>query len=87
MSDFIKYNKAHLASTQENLSSEVCKQQRSRPACAYCRLISPFGIHLFESFISKLAISEIAIFRLFAVAEQAGLNLTSLETPKVVAYL
>ena len=37
---------------------------------------------LFESIISRLATSEISIFLLVSVAEQAGLNPTLLETPK-----
>ena len=41
------------------MSSEVCKQQRRRPACAY--LIGAFVIHL-ESSISKLAVGEISYF-------------------------
>ena len=45
-------------------------------------LISTFVIHFLESTISKLATSEISIFQLVPVAEQAGLNLTLSETPK-----
>ena len=42
----------------------------------------PLCYSLFESTISKLATSEISIFYLVPVAEQAGLNLTLAETPK-----
>ena len=46
------------------------------------RLISAFNIRLFESVLSKLATSEISIFLLVSVAEDTGLNLALLETPK-----
>ena len=42
-------------------------------------LISAFVICLLEN-ISRLTTSEISIFQLVSVAEQAGLNLTSSET-------
>ena len=42
-------------------------------------LISAFVIRFLESIISRLATSEIV---LVSVAEQAGLNITSSETPK-----
>ena len=45
-------------------------------------LISAFVIHLLESIISRLARSEISIFQLVSVTEQAGLKLTVSETPK-----
>ena len=45
-------------------------------------LISAFVIHLLVSIIPKLATSEISIFQLTSVAEQAGLNLTLSKTPK-----
>ena len=45
-------------------------------------LISVFVIRFLESIISRLATSEISIFQLVSVAEQAGLNLTLSETPK-----
>ena len=45
-------------------------------------LISAFVIRFLESTISKLASSEISIFQLVPVAEQAGLNLTLSEIPK-----
>ena len=35
-----------------------------------------------ERIIYRLAFSEISIFKVVSVAEQAGLNLTLLETPK-----
>ena len=46
------------------------------------QLISAFVIRLLEIIISKLDTSEISIFLLVSVAEQAGLNLTLSETPK-----
>ena len=45
-------------------------------------LISSFVFHLLESIISRLATSEISIFKLVSGAEQAGLNLTLPETLK-----
>ena len=45
-------------------------------------LISAFVIHFLESIISRLDTSEISIFWLVSVAEQAGLNLTLSVTPK-----
>ena len=45
-------------------------------------LFSAFDFCLLESIISRLSTSEISIFLLVSVAEQAGLNLTLLETPK-----
>ena len=45
-------------------------------------LISAFFITFSESGIPKLATSEISMFYLVSVAEQTGLSLTSLETPK-----
>ena len=45
-------------------------------------LISAFVIRLLENIISRLATSEILIFKLVSVAEQAGLNLTLYETLK-----
>ena len=44
--------------------------------------ISSFVIHLLESIISKLVTSEISIFWLVSVTEQAGLSLTLSETLK-----
>ena len=45
-------------------------------------LLSTFVILLMESIIYKLATSEIAIFRVVSVAEQAGLGMPWSETPK-----
>ena len=56
----------------EKLSSGVCEQQRSRLACDY----------FLESIISKLATSKISFFKLVSVAEQTGLGITWMETPK-----
>ena len=47
-----------------------------------CSLNSAFIIHLLESIISKLSMSENSIFWLASVAEQAGLSLALSETPK-----
>ena len=46
------------------------------------RLISTFVICLLESIKARLATSEISIFQLVVVAEETGLSLTLLETPK-----
>ena len=68
---------------------DVCQQQKRRPAqksadqpAHLCSLISAFVIRLLESFISRLATSKISIFKLVSVAEETGLSLTLLETPK-----
>ena len=67
--------------TQENLSSGVCEQHRRRPAHTR-RLNSAFVICLLESMLSKLGTGEISIFQLVFVAEETGLSLALLETPK-----
>ena len=46
------------------------------------KLISAFVIRFLESISSRLATSEITIFKLVSVAEQAGLNITFSETLK-----
>ena len=58
-----------------------CRCCTDQPAHLYS-LISNFVIHLLESIISKLATSEISFFGVVSVAEQAGLGMTILETPK-----
>ena len=65
------------ASTQENLSSGVCEQQRRRPA-----LSAPFVDRLLESIISRLATSKVSLFQLVSVAEETSLSLALSETPK-----
>ena len=45
-------------------------------------LISAFVTRLLESFISRLAMTEISNFKLFSVDEQTGLNLTLSKTQK-----
>ena len=50
------------ASTKENLSSGVCKQQRRRPACACVQSDQHLVIRLFESTITKLATSKTSVF-------------------------
>ena len=73
---------------RENLSSDVCEQQRRRPASASAQpahprsLISAFVILLLGSKISQPAASEFSIFKLVSVAEQDGLSLAIRETPK-----
>ena len=52
-----------------------------QPAHRYS-LISAFVILILESIISRLATSEISIFLLVCVAEQAGLNLSLTEIPQ-----
>ena len=47
-----------------------------------CSLISAFVIHLLVGIISKLATSDLLIFKLVSVAELACLSMTLLETPK-----
>ena len=58
LSDDVYKNAATIwAATQENLSSVVC-EQHSRSGS----LISTFVIHVLESIIFRLAMSEISIF-------------------------
>ena len=45
-------------------------------------LISAFVIHLSRNIISRLATSEISIFKLVSVAEETGLKLALTETRK-----
>ena len=45
-------------------------------------LISVFAVCSLQSLISKLASGKISVFQLVSVAEQAGLRLTRLQTPK-----
>ena len=45
-------------------------------------LISAFDFQLFKSIISRLAMIKISIFQLISVAEQIGLDLTLVESPK-----
>ena len=58
----------YMAWIQENLSSRVCEQQRCKLACASMQSDQRLVIHLLESIISRLAISEISIFKLVSVA-------------------
>ena len=62
-------------------SGGVAKNKGTDQPTHSCSLISKFVIHLLESIISRLATSEISIFYLVSVAEQAGLNITSSDTP------
>ena len=48
--------------------------------------ICAFVIRLLESIISELASSEILIFQLVSVAEQAGLNLNKTSGPYIFYY-
>ena len=60
------------------MSSGFASNQPAHPGS----LINAFVIRLLESFISKLATSEILIFYLVSVAEQTGLSPTFSETLK-----
>ena len=58
-----------------NPSSGVCEQQRRRPACA----LAQSAQHLFYSPIGKNHIkisSEITLFQIVSLAEQAGFGMT-----------
>ena len=67
---------------RENLSSGVCEHTGADQPAHPRSLFSAFVIRFLESIISKLATSEILIFWLVYIAEQAGLNLALPETPK-----
>ena len=70
------------ATTGENLSSGVCEAQSCRPACTSVQFDQRLCFRLLESIISRHAMSEISSFYLVSVAEEAGLNLTLMETLK-----
>ena len=80
---WISYVTAHdMVSTRENLSSEVCKLHRCRPACTSRQSDQRLCYPLLESIICTLATGEISIFQLVSVAEETGLKLALSETPK-----
>ena len=66
------------ATTQEKLSSGVCQNTGPHQPAR----ISAFVIRFLESIICKLATDVISIFQLVSVAEETGLNLALLDTPK-----
>ena len=68
---------------QENLSAGCANNKGADQPAHLCSLISTFVIRLLESTISKLATCEISVFWLVSIAEQATLNLTFSEPPKV----
>ena len=68
--------------SRENLSSEFANNKSADQPAHAGSLISAFVIHLLESIISRLATSEISLFKLVSVAEQTGLKLTLSETLK-----
>ena len=70
------------ASTRENLSSEIADNKGADQTAHTRRLISAFVIRFLKTVISRLVLSEIAIFLRVCVAEQAGLSLALSETPK-----
>ena len=68
------------------LSEKTCLRvfanNTGRLACAFAQSDQRLCYFLFESIRPKLASSEISIFYLVSVVEQAGLKLTLSETPK-----
>ena len=60
----------------------VCEQQSADQPVHLRNLISAFVIRLSESITSGLATSKFSFFWLVSVAEQTGLSLALLETPK-----
>ena len=60
----------------------ICEQQRRRSDCADAQSVSTFLVRCLDSIISLVSLSEISSLWLGSVAEQAGLSLTRLETPK-----
>ena len=67
---------------RENQYLELANNKGADQPAHPCRLISAFVICFLESIISKLTTSEISIFQLVSVAEDAALNLALSETPK-----
>ena len=60
----------------------VSKQLRRISACTFMQSDQPSFFAFLGSIISKLAIGEISIFKLFSVVEETGLNSTLSETLK-----
>ena len=78
-----------LVKTQKKAISVESKWMKAFTGFAYVyfilhprNLISTFVIRLLESIISRLAMSEISLFYIVSVAEQAGFNLFLSETLK-----
>ena len=67
---------------QENLSLGFANNNGADQPAQMSRLIRTFVIHLLVSIIHKLATSEISFFYQVSVAEETGLSLVLLETPK-----
>ena len=83
MGVFIFQNNSKNGPRREKTGLRRFANNKSADQPAHSRsLISAFVFCSLESIISKLATSEISIFYLVPVAEQAGLNLTLSETPK-----
>ena len=59
----------------------ICEQQRRRSACTSAQSISAFVVHCLDS-ISLVSICKISSLYLVSITEQAGLSLTSSQTPK-----
>ena len=70
------------ASPQENMSSVFVSNKGADQTAHPRSLISAFVIRSLERIIYRLATSEMSIFYLVSLAEQAGLNLTLSETVK-----
>ena len=68
--------------TSEHLLSGLGDNKGADQSVHQGSLISTFVICLMESVTSKLATSEMAIFKVVSVAEQADLGMTWLETLK-----
>ena len=65
-----------------NSAIGVCEQKGADQLAHPRSLISAFAIHLLNSFILKLAPSEISLFYLVSVAEKAGFGMILSETLK-----
>ena len=83
----VKISQNHLIVIHGPFLKKTCLEgfanNKSADQPAHTRsLISAFVIHILDSMISKLATSEIIIFLLVSVAEEAGLSLALSETPK-----
>ena len=70
------------ASTRENLSLGSANNEGADQPAHPHSLISAFAIRLLESIIAKLATSNISLFYLVSIADQAGLGTTWFKTLK-----
>ena len=72
--------------TRENLSTMFANNKGTDQTAHVPSLLSASVIRFLENIITKLATSEISVFELASVADQADLSTTLLETPKTCFF-